>query len=168
MKKIISLFVSLSILGSVAFAQAQQSTTPKTGKMGKTTTTPGTQPKTGGSAATPATQPKSNSGATTPSKTNKAPGTAATQQKTNASTPHANPQQNTGATSATHGRMKGRPSNPGSKESAQNEHGMPMKKDGTPDMRYKANRQAQENKRGMKKDGTPDMRRKENRQNMPQ
>lgn len=42
----------------------------------------------------------------------------------------------------------------------------PTKKDGTPDMRYKANKDAARNKPAgpMKKDGTPDMRYKANKQ----
>ena len=40
----------------------------------------------------------------------------------------------------------------------------PTKKDGTPDMRYKANKEADKTPaKHMKKDGTPDMRYKENK-----
>lgn len=39
----------------------------------------------------------------------------------------------------------------------------PAKKDGTPDMRYKANKAAADTTRHMKKDGTPDKRYKENK-----
>jgi len=39
-----------------------------------------------------------------------------------------------------------------------------LKKDGTPDMRYKANKEAAKKKGPLKKDGTPDMRYKKNKQ----
>jgi len=42
-----------------------------------------------------------------------------------------------------------------------------MKKDGTPDMRYKENKQNAKPVGKMKKDGTPDMRYKENKQAAP-
>jgi hypothetical protein len=41
--------------------------------------------------------------------------------------------------------------------------GAPTKKNGTPDMRYKANKAAADTTRHMKKNGTPDKRYKENK-----
>ena len=43
----------------------------------------------------------------------------------------------------------------------------PAKSDGTPDMRYKANKEATKQAGPTKKDGTPDMRYKDNKQAAP-
>lgn len=52
---------------------------------------------------------------------------------------------------------------PAQTKPAQAKPAAPAKKDGTPDMRYKANKAAADTTKHMKKDGTPDKRYKENK-----
>ncbi|MDE3234899.1 MAG: hypothetical protein KGO81_03015 [Bacteroidota bacterium] len=64
---------------------------------------------------------------------------------------------------ATKKEMKAMPPKATTKAAAKPAAG-PMKKDGTPDMRYKANKEAAKPAGPIKKDGTPDMRYKANKE----
>ncbi len=61
-----------------------------------------------------------------------------------------------------------KPAADGKNASAKDAKGTSVKKDGTPDMRYKENKQAAKTEGPKKADGTPDMRYKENKKTKKQ